>query len=181
MQSHLLKMFHNLNKFAFFLGSRACVCMSASMLRLLKLIVLYFIVTVLAPDPSVTSLLFETPSMGDIIYFVVTHLLSNAGTKTKPVFREMTSVTERTPLVNIPSINGEDSSSIDLHPTPPKHDKVKNALGTLNGCYVPCCLNIMGAVCVENETMPGDKIILCLRLCLCALDGPRARLACCKQ
>jgi amino acid transporter len=53
---------------------------------------------------------------------------------------------ERTPLL---AINSGDDDSIGLEDTRAhgsQHAKTKNQLGTINGCYVPCCLNIMGAV-----------------------------------
>eukprot|EP00042_Codosiga_hollandica_P044889 m.448610 g.448610 ORF g.448610 m.448610 type:complete len:968 (-) comp56892_c1_seq3:2431-5334(-) len=51
---------------------------------------------------------------------------------------------ERTPLL---SVNDHVDDSVALHSAAPAHAKtVKNQLGTLNGCFIPCCLNIMGAV-----------------------------------
>ena len=42
-------------------------------------------------------------------------------------------------MVNAADSDGEPADRTEEH-------KVRNALGTLNGCYVPCSLNIMGAV-----------------------------------
>ncbi len=57
----------------------------------------------------------------------------------------MSKMSERTPLLAINANGDEDSINIEENAS---HQKVKtkNQLGTINGCYVPCCLNIMGAV-----------------------------------
>jgi hypothetical protein len=55
---------------------------------------------------------------------------------------------ERQPLLG--GINDADQPMAAVTETsahPPGHSKtIKNQLGTLNGCFIPCCLNIMGAV-----------------------------------
>jgi amino acid transporter len=50
------------------------------------------------------------------------------------------------------AINEDDTALLDpnqdvhMSESSNPHKTIKNQLGTLNGCFIPCCLNIMGAV-----------------------------------
>ena len=53
-------------------------------------------------------------------------------------------MSETIPLLAVRSSHSEQSDSPKLR-TSPSNKKTKNQLGTLNGCFVPCCLTIMSA------------------------------------